>query len=139
MHTYTAEFRIYGKKETLDMKAISQDLGLTPTNSRQRGDAKGSRRKFHVAMWGYEVSSGKEWDNLEDALKSLLQVLLPLKNKIAKHSSKCDVVLWCGHFTSSLDGGPTFSADLLQKLGELGVPLFLDTYYTSIKSKRSEK
>lgn len=86
-------------------------------------------------MWGYEVAAGKEWDEFEDAIDSLLKVLMPLKSKIGGYSSKYDVVLWCGHFASSFDGGPTFSAELLQKLGELAVPLHLETYYSPGEDK----
>lgn len=82
-------------------------------------------------MWGYQVYAGKEWDKLEDAIESLLKVLMPLKRKIKGYCSKYDVVLWCGYFKSSFDGGPTFSAELLQKLGDLGIPLELSVYCSS--------
>ena len=131
MHKYTAEFRIWAEKEVLDFKAINEDLGITATNTRQKGEAKSPTRVFAGSMWGYEAYLGKEWDTLEEALESLLEILMPLKEKIMKYSTKYDVVLWCGHFTSSFDGGPTFSPELLKKLGEFGVELFIDTYCTT--------
>lgn len=128
MHTYTAEFRIWSEKEALDLGAISEDLGIAPTNTRQRGGARSPSSRFAESMWGYEVCAGREWEDLDDALDALLKVLMPLKSKIRGYCLKYDVVLWCGHFTSSFDGGPTFSVDLLQKLADLGIPLQLDTY-----------
>lgn len=119
----------------LDVKAINEDLGLTATNTRQRGEAQSPARVFTESMWGYEVHPGKEWESLEEALESILEVLMPLKDKIMKYSTKFDVNLWCGHFTSSFDGGPTFSPAILIKLGELGVELYLDTYCHSEKGE----
>jgi Domain of unknown function (DUF4279) len=126
--TYTAEFRILTEKEDLDLCAIFKDLGISPTNTRQRGEARSRSSKYTESMWGYEVEAGKEWDEIGDALESLLAVLMPLKSKIIGYRSKYDVILWCGYFNSSFDGGPTFSAELLQKLGDFGIPLQLDTY-----------
>lgn len=126
--TFTVEFRIWTKKEDLDLSAITEDLGLSPTNTRRRGEARSRSSSYTESMWGYEVEAGKEWDEIEDALESLLAVLVPLKNKIMGYSSKYDVILWCGYFKASFDGGPTFSAEMLKKLGDLGIPLYLDTY-----------
>lgn len=139
MDTYTAEFRIWTEKEDLDLGAISEDLGLAPTNTRQRGEARSRSSRFAESMWGYEVCAGKEWDEIEEAIESLLHVLMPLKSKIRGYRSKYDVVLWCGHFTSSFGGGPTFSAELLQKLGDLGIPLQLETYCSSDQNTPSQR
>lgn len=128
MHTYNVEFRIWSEKEVLDLNAINEDLGITATNTRRRGEAKSPTTVFTESMWGYDEYPGKEWDSLEEALESLLEVLLPLKDKIMKYSTKYDVTLWCGHFTSSFDGGPTLSPVILKKLGDLGIELYLDTY-----------
>jgi len=136
--TYTAEFRILTQKEDLDLYAISEDLGLSPTNTRQRGEARSRLSKYTESMWGYEVEAGKEWEEIGDALESLLAVLMPLKCKISKYRSKYDVILWCGYFKSSFDGGPAFSAELLQKLGDFGIPLHLDTYCSSEENTPSQ-
>lgn len=58
----------------------------------------------------------------------LLVRLLPIKQRIESLKAKYDVYFWCGHFHAAFDGGPTFSAKMLGDLGELGVPIFLDTY-----------
>jgi hypothetical protein len=85
-------------------------------------------------MWGYSAyptNRPKNWDSLEEGLSALLNIFMPLKKKIAEYAEKYDVNLWCGHFTSSFDGGPTLSPEILKKLGDFGVELFLDTYFQS--------
>lgn len=134
MHSYSVEFRILSERAELDLKAITENLGITATNTRKRGEAKSASRVFTESMWGYSVypkDSRKDWDSLELALESLLSILTPLKNKIREYIQKYNVVVWCGHFTSSFDGGPTLSAEVLKKLGDLGVELYLDTYCSS--------
>jgi hypothetical protein len=128
MHSYNVEFRIWSEKEDIDLESITNTLCIHPTNTRQRGEPKSPTRVFTESMWGYDVDPGKKWDSLEEALASLLKVLMPLKDKIMKYNTKYDVILWCGHFTSSFDGGPSFSPKLLKNLGEFGVELYIDTY-----------
>ena len=40
-------------------------------------------------------------------------------------------VWWCGHIQSSFNGGPTLSAALMKRIGEIGVPLSIDDYHSS--------
>jgi hypothetical protein len=138
MHSYTVEVRIWSDKDDFNISAISEDLGITPTNTRRKGEPKSSTNVFAEAMWGYEVYSG-EWESLEEALDATLKIFMPLKDKLTKYETKYDVILWCGHFTSSFDGGPTFSPELLKKLGEFGVELFLDTYCSRDEGQFKEK
>ncbi len=133
MHSYTVELRIFSEKDEFDINAISKSLGITANNTRKRGEPKTatSTRVFAESMWGYSVypeNSYEDWDSLEEGLESLLNIFLPLKDKVGEYLTKYQVLIWCGHFTSSFDGGPTFSPNLLNKLGELGVELFIDTY-----------
>ncbi len=134
MHSYSVEFRILSESADLDLEAITENLGIKATNTRKRGEAKSASRVFSESMWGYSVypkNSRNDWDSLEDALESLLSILMPLKDKIREYGQKYNVVVWCGHFTSSFDGGPTLSAKVLKKMGDLGVELYLDTYCRS--------
>jgi hypothetical protein len=50
---------------------------------------------------------------------------------LREYQQRFDVCLFCGHFTSNFDGGPTFSPSLLEELGDFGVELFLDTYHSA--------
>lgn len=131
MHSYTIELRIISDNTELDFNAITKNLGIAPTNTRQIGEAKSDSGVFTESMWGYSVCTehdDKDWDSLEDALDLLLKRFWPFKKKIAEYGKIYNVVIWCGHFTSSFDGGPTFSPKVLKNLGEFGVELYIDTY-----------
>jgi hypothetical protein len=132
MHNYSVEFIIYSENSNFNIEAISLNLGITPTNTRQRGEPKSPYKTYDQSLWGFSVypEHGSEvlWGSLEDALESLLIVFMPLKSKIEEYSKTFNIAIWCGHFTSSFDGGPTFSPQLLKKLGEFGVELCIDTY-----------
>lgn len=40
-------------------------------------------------------------------------------------------VWWCEHFQSSFNGGPTLSAALMNRIGDIGVQLSIDNYHSS--------
>jgi hypothetical protein len=84
-------------------------------------------------MWGYDgpPEAPKEWDSLETGLRHVLDHLWPYREKIGKYAGIAECLWWCGHFQSSFDGGPRLSPDLLRKLGEFGVALYIDNYYSS--------
>jgi len=131
MHSYTVELRIISDKEKLDLNAITESLGIAPNNTHQIGESKSPTRVWNSSMWGYSVYpeyGEQDWESMEDALDALLKLFMPLKEKIWGYGEIYHVVIWSGHFSSSIDGGPTFSPRLLQDLGEFGVELFIDTY-----------
>lgn len=128
MHEYTVEFRVEGSK--VEPTRITAELGLEPSRVREVGDGKDS--KVQTAIWSYEGSGGvTEWGTLEEGLLHVLDDLRPKKELIRLYSNQFDVYWWCGHFQSSFDGGPTFSPALLKELGEFGIPLILNNYFSS--------
>lgn len=130
MHRYTVELRITG--QNLDPDAITRALGLVPTLVRKIGEPKmeGATARWSSNTWGYEIlpRSNDDWPSLEDGLKALLNTLEPIREKLKTCSAGNDIYFWCGHFTSSFDGGPILSPSLLKLLGDFGVQLFLETY-----------
>ena len=134
MHNYTVALRIWADGEVLDLEGITNNLGITPTDTRRLGEYRSSSSVWTQSMWGYSADPSNEpknWDSLEEGLSALLNIFMPLKKKIDEYAKKCHVNLWCGHFTSSFDGGPTLSPEILKKLGDFGVELFLDSYSSS--------
>jgi hypothetical protein len=133
MHEYTVEFRMYG--ESLDPESISNELGLSPSIVRHIGDKWIGKEVWDQACWGYdgahEPDGISHWDSLEEGLNFLISKLLPHKNKIGYYNSIYELELWCGHFQSSYNGGPTFSPDLLRKLADFGVSLVIDTHFVN--------
>jgi len=128
-HQYSVEFRIWG--DTLDAEAVSRDLGLQPCQTRTAGASRFPGR-IDRGMWAYNGPSGSptEWTSLEEGLRHLSQHLWPHREKLAKYAASSELVWWCGHFQSSLDGGPTLSPELLKRLGEFGAVLYIDNYFS---------
>ena len=130
MHEYTVELRITGAE--LVPATITQALGLEPSSVREVGERRAEGKVWNQALWGYNgfpKNTPSYWPSLEDGLMFLLDRVEPLQSQIDHYKQKHDVVFWCGHFQSSFDGGPTFSAKLLRRLADFGVDLYLDNYF----------
>src|SRR5258705_1351481 len=128
MHEYTVEFRIFGVD--LEPSVVTEELGLQPSIVRQLGEAIGPK-PAKVAVWGYNGSEGDSppvWQSLEEGLTFVLSKLGHVKPQLERYRNTFEMSWWCGHFQSTFDGGPTLSPSLLRKLGEFGVPLFIDNY-----------
>jgi hypothetical protein len=128
VHNFTVALRIYGK--SLDVGKISQDLKTTPTQTRLTGEHRGENSKWNESMWEWEARprDGGHWPSLETGLAALMEAFGSQQEKLRQYQNEHSVVIWCGHFSSSFDGGPRFSAGLLKALADFGVELFIDTY-----------
>ena len=128
MHRYTVELRIMGPN--IDPDEVTRTLGISPSQVRKKGMRKSEVSTWPVSMWALEIvpDGQKDWSSLEDGLTSLLSRISPLQAHIQNYMAAYDVCIWCGHFTSSFDGGPTLSPSILKLLGDTGVQLILDTY-----------
>ena len=134
MHEYFVELRICGKD--LDPAIITDGLGLVPTTVRKVGDIVGTKR-FEQATWGYngsESDTPPTWKSLEEGLSFVLDKLDPVRPKLEEYKKSYKMIWWCGHFHSGFDGGPTLSPSMLKRLGDFGVPLFVDTYLSEESS-----
>jgi hypothetical protein len=112
------------------------DLGLDPTLTNVVGDPRSPNTVWKTTTWELEVfpTGGSYWDSLESGLAALLKLFVPHKNALQEYRNRYEVFIWCGHFSSSFDGGPLLSAEILKALGEFGVPMELDTYACPQKS-----
>ena len=143
MHEYTVALRISSSK--LNPPEVTDALRLTPTQVRIAGQPRpGGKSVWDESMWEYEVfpSGQAAWSSLEEGLTTLLDTLhsirKPLERYLRDSLRDFHVSLWCGHFSSSFDGGPTFSPTLLKQLGDFGVELWLDSYFDGIRPSRSQ-
>ena len=86
-------------------------------------------------MWAFDVldPEGAEWTSLSDGLSALLQQFQPIQDRLRAYAVEDALCIWCGHFSSSFDGGPVLSPVLLKALGEFGAELVLDTYFERSK------
>jgi hypothetical protein len=130
MHTYTVALRIQSRD--LDPAQITRELGLTPTQTRAVGGHRSADKVWDKALWELEVfpQDDSHWGSLETGLASLLMILAHHKKQLQEYGRKHEVFIWCGHFSSSFDGGPCLSAEILRALGDFGFPLWLDTYFS---------
>jgi hypothetical protein len=130
MHRYTVELRIIG--QNFEPDDITRDLALTPTIVARKGQPKvaETEAKWTANMWGFEVlpPGSDGWSSLEEGVAALLRVFSSLQERLHAYSLSNEICLWCGHFTSSFDGGPRLSSSLLKSLGDFAFPLVLDTY-----------
>lgn len=140
MHRYTVELRIVG--QNLNPDEVTRVLGLVPTRVARKGEPKvgGATSKWMANMWGFEVfPPGKDdWSSLGDGIESLLRTFGPIRDRLRVYSAGNEIYVWCGHFTSSFDGGPSLSPTLLKSLGNFGVQLVLDTYSERANEVRAQ-
>ena len=133
MHEYTVELRITGAE--LVPSAVTQALGLEPSSVREIGERRSEGKVWEEALWGYNgfpTDTPSYWTSVEEGLTFLLDRLEALRSEVFNYQQKFDVVWWCGHFQSGFDGGPTLSATLMRRLGEFGVDLYIDNYFTEV-------
>lgn len=133
MHTYTVSLRV--SSPSLDVAQVTRELGLTPTQTRSVGERKSSDKVWDEALWELEVfpKGRTDWDSLEEGLAALLKIFAPTTEALQEYRKRNDVFIWCGHFSSSFDGGPHLSVEILRALGDFGVPLWFDVYSSSKK------
>ena len=132
MHEYTVELRIYGRD--LNITSVTEQSGLEPSLVRKVGDRRSETLQWDEAMWAYngfpQSAEGVTWPSLEEGLSFLLARLQPLKDILETYKSEQKIILWCGHFQSDSNASTTLSAEILKKLGDFGVELFIDNYYS---------
>ena len=138
MHQYLVELRVFGKD--LNPSEVTTTLGLSPSELRHAGEVVGSKQ-YQYSLWAYNGGAADDsppiWESLEDGLTFLLDRIGAGKGALEQYQSKYTVVLWCGHFQSAFDGGPSLSPSLLKRLGEFGVELFIDNYFSEDEAASS--
>jgi len=85
---------------------------------------------WEKALWEFEVlpEGRSDWDSLEIGLATLLNIFSSRTKALQEYSKNHDVYIWCGLFSSRFAGGPHLSAEILKRLGDFGMSLWLDTY-----------
>ncbi|MET0645944.1 MAG: DUF4279 domain-containing protein [Pyrinomonadaceae bacterium] len=131
VHKYLVELRISGKN--LSTSEVTAGMGLEPSVSRREGETVGNKR-YQYSLWAYNGRPADDapptWDTLESGLTFLLDRISASKEVLEQYQSKYNVIFWCGHFQSGFDGGPSLSPSLLKRLGEFGVGIFIDNYFS---------
>lgn len=132
-HDYTVEFRIQSR--SLRMSDITLELGLAPVRCQEKGD-KHLGKPLEKGIWIFDGAVGAgRWGSLEAGLTFVLDKLWGHREVIGKYKRVADILWWCGSFQSSIDGGPTFSPELMGRLGEFGAILYLETYFSLLNEE----
>jgi hypothetical protein len=126
-----AKCRVYLSvtSDTVPPEGVTTILGLTPTESWQKGDPgprNASLRRFHGWYFDPEGDGPGECDRKMDAL---LKILTPVSSQIARLSDRCSVCLSVFyHGYQSEMWGLHWSAQILRTVAALGVDLDIDLY-----------
>jgi hypothetical protein len=115
MHEYSVALRISGPN--LNPAEVTAKLGLIPTQVRTAGERRSDDSVWEESMWEYATLSETMWSSLEEGLKALLSAFQTRIEALRIYQKDFQVILWCGHFSSSFDGGPTLSSAILQTVG----------------------
>ena len=130
-HTYTVALRFSG--EQLEPSEISARLNLQPSNAFSQSQNQSSTKR-RCPYWAYngqgEAGFEPDWVSLEDGFEFLLKSLGSRKAEIIALSRQFDGIWWCGHFQASFDGGPILPPKLLIEIGNYGIPLYIDNYFS---------
>lgn len=147
MHSYTVSLRI--ESATLDTARLTRELGMNPTQTRFVGQRRGPNSTWDKALWEFELAPEKsdvapenwpdwpQWHSLEKAFEKLLRLFSPHTTILQSYRQEHDVYLFVGHFSSSFDGGPRLSAEILKALGDFGVQVYINTFFIDKKKSAS--
>ena len=130
-HTYTASLRFYGLPHIV--QGLSEELGLPGHVLPYRGGRHAPATPAPMLTWDYSIQPSApnlNWESLQEPLEALLNVILPVRDRILLIAQTLERIWWCGHFQSSFDGGPQLTANLLERLSSFKLPLFLDCYHS---------
>ena len=139
VHSYTLSLRI--ESATLDVSRVTEELGLAPTQTRAAGQYRSPTSVFEKALWEFDLAPAEadvapenrpdfpQWESLEAAFRKLLSIFSGRAAVLRGYREQHQVYLWVGHFSSSFNGGPRLSAEILKALGDFGVPVWVDTHF----------
>ena len=122
MIEYSVELRI--KVPINDETNPAEMLGLKASTFRRL-------EKEEANWWGFNGGDEEAtiyWTDLAEGIDFVLVRLEPQFENLRRLVEKYDCIWWCGHFHRGFDGGPSIPPELLLRLSNIGVELFLDTY-----------
>lgn len=128
-HQYEASFSVSG--DIPDLQALTKLTGIQPDNTHIKGQRKSDRLIWSDSLW--EISSKQPLTTeLEDQIRELISRVEPFVAGIRRLvGDDAKILFWCAHYTDADDGfcgGPALSAQVLSKMGSLGIDFVLQTY-----------
>jgi hypothetical protein len=125
--------RIFG--DDLDPSFLTQQLGVAPTESGRKGEPNESSRRgamslWETGVWVYRLSMRSDTE-LGDALDELLAAMPQDATLWEELTSTYSVDVLCGLFLEEAEQSTTITADVLERLGRLGLPLAFEIHARS--------
>ena len=99
---------------------------------------KGHRYTVEFRIYSPSLDPAQITGELTDGLTSLLNELWALRETILTYGKGGSLLWWCGNIQSSFNGGPTFSPELMKRLGEFGAELYIDNYFSPLEKESAE-
>lgn len=127
-HQYSVALRIMG--DDLDPTTVTERLEVEPAQTWKKGED--ARPRSKTAGWEYrlEPNDARFWNSLEDGMGAVLDRLESRREQIQQITADHEAFWWIGHFQTSFDGGPKLSSRMLKRLGEFGIALYIDNYFS---------
>lgn len=124
--------------ETHSASDVTAALGMEPTSTHERGDARTNRSGgpsklggcYPTTHWSYDVHVPSGVDSRASSLRGFMQVFRGKSAAIDVLREGWDVRLWWSGSSDSSQGGFVFDSELLRDLAALGCDFF-GTVYTS--------
>lgn len=128
-HHYEASLRVSG--DILDIQALTNLTGIKPDQTHTKGQRKSDRLVWSDSLWGFSstlpITAG-----LEAHIGEIISRIEPFIAEIRSLAgADAKIFFWCAHYTDAEDGfcgGPVLSAQVLLKMGSLGIDFMLQTY-----------
>ena len=117
---FRATLRIAGKG--LDFDEISRTLGLTPTATRRKGTAPGSRKPSRKHdLWLYTAPVPRDRP-LDEHIMTIWRAVKPRMAYLRRLKKKYNVDMFCGFQTNSCTGGFVVDQRCLGFFSKLDIP-----------------
>ena len=122
--------RIFG--DDLDPSFLTQQLGVAPTESGREGEPNLSSRRGAMSLWEtgawmYRLSLRSDTE-IGDAREELLAAMPQDATLWEELTSTYSVDVCCGVFLDADSQSTSIPADVLARLGRLGLPLALEIH-----------
>lgn len=140
MKEYSVALVVYGDFQS--QEDVSNVVGIQPTLFHKKGERKSEKRVWEKSVWAFEVSMSptrRGWESLENGLNSLLEIIGPKRESIAKLGERYEVAFRCGMFNEGSQANVIFPAGLLHVLGSWGIRLDLEMYSNSHENDEKER
>jgi hypothetical protein len=106
---------------------ITESLGLKPTKSWNVGDSRKQGPPYEFSRWSFE-SADFEKDQLEKALEAIVLFVEERKLKLLQLPQDFQACIQCVGYHEQSSPGFHLFAELIEKIGSLGLPVDFDLY-----------